>query len=436
MRPVPSPRQRLLAFCASGLLAAAWAPVQASDDPQAPPSPELKDAIETGMGQLNLLLGRGTPDSSAISELLASTVDISEATRRAFGDYVNRVLRDHDQFYSSRELAALAVSHQRRLEESFERRLIADLASYLQTSEMGSFESMGLRVAGNRATLSVNGPGTQGRAGLDFHLHQSSEGWRLRDAKIGGRLLSQGYRSQYRTILKLDYSLPVLEAQLEDREYVSLEDFSTTAPGEFPTGWGWWRSKDDDKVKLYEVQVTGDRHYLAAQDTGSSVILLKYVHWNPREYPILTWCWRATSLPPGGNERVNHLNDSAAGVYAMFSKNWLGIPQQIKYVWSTTLPVGTVDRRKKFARPYFFVVESGTDQLGRWTFEQVDLHENFTRVYGGKPNRRSLGIGVLTDGNNTDAHVAADYADLRVWTREAQASDRIPDYCECLEETR
>ena len=162
----------------------------------------------------------------------------------------------------------------------------------------------------------------------------------------------------------------------------------------------------------------------------------KYVHWNPREYPILTWCWRATSLPPGGSERVNHLNDSAAGLYAIFGKNWVGIPQQIKYVWSTTLPVGTVDRRKKFARPYFFVLESGTDRLGRWTFEQVDLHENFRRVYGGKPRSRTLGIGVLTDGNNTHAHVAADYADVRVWTREALASGGVHNYCECLEETR
>jgi len=435
MMPVYPRHQRWVAICIVALLAAARIPASASGGPQAPPPPELETAISTGLAQLNNLLVGGDPDPGAVAALVTSTADTRAATLSVFGDYVSRALQDHEDFYNREELSALVATDQRRLEELFGQRLIRDLVAHLQPSKTDSFQVEGLRVTGDRGTLTLSGAGPQGRVGLVLQLHRRAEGWCLRDVKIDGQWLSRRYRSLYRTILSRDYSLPVLEAQLEGREYVSLDDFSSTAPGQLPSGWGW-QSKDDGKAKLYQVQAIGDRHYLAAQDTGSSVILLKYIHWNPREYPILTWCWRATALPPGGNERVNHLNDSAAGLYVLFSRNFLGIPQQIKYVWSSTLPLGTVDRRKKWARPYFFVLESGPEQLGKWSFEQVDLLANFRRVYGDKPKNRSLGIGVLTDGNNTDTHVAADYADLRVWTREALAAGSIDDYCECLEETR
>ena len=42
-----------------------------------------------------------------------------------------------------------------------------------------------------------------------------------------------------------------------------------------------------------------DRHFLAAKDSGGSVILLKFVHWNPREFPILTWCWKSQRIASG-----------------------------------------------------------------------------------------------------------------------------------------
>ena len=195
------------------------------------------------------------------------------------------------------------------------------------------------------------------------------------------------------------------------------------------------RKKDKDKPKKYLVNAVNGRHYLAAQDTGNSVIVCKFIHWNPREYPIMTWCWRANALPPGGNERLSRFNDSAAGIYVVFSLNWLGVPKQIKYVWSATLPEGTVDRRKKIWRPWFFVVESGEENLGKWTFEQVDIYEDYRRVFdGSKPEKRSFGICALTDANNTRSYAEAFYADFRVWTKEAADKGLIENYCACFEE--
>ncbi len=219
-------------------------------------------------------------------------------------------------------------------------------------------------------------------------------------------------------------------AQEEGRDYLVLEDFSSTPVGQLPKGWDW-RDKDEDKPKPYRVEGAEGRRYLAARDTGSSVILGKKVQWNPLEYPILTWCWRVNALPPGGDERFDSTNDSAAGLYMIYTTTWLAVPRQIKYVWSSTLEEGSSGRRNKVARPFFVVMESGDENLGRWTFEQVDLVADHRRFYETNPPERTMGLAILTDANSTRSYAEAYYAGLRVWTREAQERGMIADYCNC-----
>ena len=208
--------------------------------------------------------------------------------------------------------------------------------------------------------------------------------------------------------------------------YIVLEDFASTPLDSLPRGWRW-RSKDNDKPKLYAVREANGRRYLAAQDTGHSVVLMKRFHWDPRQYPIMTWCWRADALPPGGDERYTETNDSAAGVHVIFSRNWIGIPRQIKYVWSTTLAPGTVSRRKGIARPWFVVLQSGSEKLGQWIQEWVDLEKDHERILSSKLPKKTIGIALLTDANSTRGYAAAAYADFRVWPRAALA--HISNYC-------
>ena len=222
-------------------------------------------------------------------------------------------------------------------------------------------------------------------------------------------------------------------AQEQGKDYLLLEDFADTPAGQLPREWKW-RKQDEDKVKPYLVEGAEGRHYLAARDSSSSVILGKETKWDPQRYPILTWCWRVKILPPGGDERFDHTNDSAAGLYVIFSENWIGMPRQIKYVWSTTLAQGTTGRRNKVGRPFFVVLEGGEEKRGQWAFEQVDLVADHQRFYGKPPSENTLGLGMLTDANSTHSYAEADYADLRVWTREALEQGLIGNYCSCYED--
>jgi hypothetical protein len=224
------------------------------------------------------------------------------------------------------------------------------------------------------------------------------------------------------------------EASASSGGYKVIEDFTNARLDSLPREWTW-RSKDDDKPKLYAVKKAAGRRYLAAQDSGSSVVILKEIEWDPRAYPIMSWCWRVNALPPGGDERYTETNDSAAGIYIFFSKNILGIPRLIKYLWSTTLPVGTIDRREGIARPWFVVLKSGEEKMGRWVQEQVDLQTDHQRILDRDLPKNTLGIGILTDANSTHTYAAADYADFRLWPRSALKQGPIPNHCSCLEKT-
>ncbi len=200
---------------------------------------------------------------------------------------------------------------------------------------------------------------------------------------------------------------------LADPERIVLEDFSQGRIGEFPPEWKW-HGKNDKKIKYYTIQEEVDRRYLNAKADGMSVVLMKRVSWNIREYPILTWQWRAKALPLGADERLREKNDSAAAIYVAFSRNWLGIPKSIKYVWSTIVPVGTLISRKSIERPSILVLESGKTHLGEWVTERVNLYEDYKRTYGGEPPEKTVGIALVTDSDVTHSFAEADYGDIQV----------------------
>ena len=198
-------------------------------------------------------------------------------------------------------------------------------------------------------------------------------------------------------------------------ESIVIEDFDRSEMGGFPSTWKAWRGDDSLARNLYTVREEGGNRYLHAADDGSSVIIRKELsEWDANEYPVLSWRWRARVLPKDGDERVGSRNDSSVAVYVVLDQNFVGVPKTLKYVWSTTLPVGTYHRRDGIGRPHVIVLESGEEKLGQWVEESVDVHADYVRIFGKKPPRKAVGIGILTDGNATGTDSQGDYDDFVV----------------------
>ncbi len=130
---------------------------------------------------------------------------------------------------------------------------------------------------------------------------------------------------------------------------------------------------------------------------------------------VLSWRWRAQKLPNGGNECQAGKGDSAAVIYASWRRalRWY----TLKYVWSAVGPKGAVCDKKSnpFVAQNTVVLETG-GPLAVWKAERVDLRAEFRKHFeNGDPTASVpdfLGVGIMTDGDQTHSDSSADYADF------------------------
>lgn len=245
-----------------------------------------------------------------------------------------------------------------------------------------------------------------------FRLAQDGAGsCGIVDIRKGDRSLLGPLKGQVKKLLD-DYSFPYMIAELGRYDSVILADFEGDIVGELPKGWTW-RNGDKDKNKPYRVKVEDGNRYLEATDEGESVILGHEIKWNLNEFPYISFRVRVNKIPEGGDERDNKKVDSAAGIYITYRKKFFGkIPESAKYVWSSTLPVGSAVRREGIGRPWQIVFGSGEEGLGEWRTYVFDLRQAYTDTFGGSAPSKSIGVGILSDANSLKLKAYADYDDI------------------------
>jgi hypothetical protein len=152
-------------------------------------------------------------------------------------------------------------------------------------------------------------------------------------------------------------------------------------------------------------------HYTPPEQTA--VLGIQLADGDRKDARALTWQWRAVTLPKGGDECADGRGDSAAVVYLTWKSGlkWF----TLKYVWSSVGKLGAVCDRKRnpFVAQDTVILETG-GPLGVWRTETVDLKQEFRRHFDdGNPNGDVpdfVGIGLMTDGDQTKSESAADYA--------------------------
>jgi Protein of unknown function (DUF3047) len=131
----------------------------------------------------------------------------------------------------------------------------------------------------------------------------------------------------------------------------------------------------------------------------------------------LRWSWRAMTLPNGGNECASGKEDSGAVVYVFWKR---GLKYySIKYVFSGVGPKGaTCDKhRNPFVAQDTVILESG-GPLNTWVTEQIDLKAEFRKHFeDGKADADVpplRGVGIMSDGDQTQSPSVADYGPFSV----------------------
>jgi len=192
-------------------------------------------------------------------------------------------------------------------------------------------------------------------------------------------------------------------------ECVALEDFSPSKVGEFPPG---WKPRKEEGRPVYSIREEDGFRFLHAASRGLGIQAGREVAWNLEAYPILAWTWRAVEFPKNSDERKSKTNDSAVSVYAVFPDSMVSV-KSLKYVWSRVVPVGT-HLTSSAGKTQVRVLRSGTDAATRWMDEQVNVREDYWKLFGDSEIPKPAGIAVLTDSDDTRSNAQGDYAAFRV----------------------
>jgi hypothetical protein len=179
-----------------------------------------------------------------------------------------------------------------------------------------------------------------------------------------------------------------------------------------------WRVVERESGPVNYYKVVGDpaRPYIHAEyrpPYKTTVLGVQIPDADRSRAKRLRWSWRAIALPKGGNECADGKADSAAVVYVSWRRTlrWYAI----KYVWSAVGPKGvTCDRKRNpFVAQDTVIVESG-GPLGTWKDVDLDLRVEFQNHFEGGDKDADvpdlLGVGLMTDGDDTQSESAADYA--------------------------
>jgi Protein of unknown function (DUF3047) len=167
-------------------------------------------------------------------------------------------------------------------------------------------------------------------------------------------------------------------------------------------GWSSGRLPADWMIKVNHGKpdlgvCTDGNSCLHLKSVRSSFGLEHEVDIDPGEMPWLSWKWKVTQLPSGGDFRHPSSDDQAAQVLVAFTDR-----RVLTYLWDTSAPKGLVANASSipFVRIFAFVCRSGDSEVNQWITETRNIASDYEKAYA-KPAPRVKGLRLQINSQHT-----------------------------------
>jgi Protein of unknown function (DUF3047) len=228
-------------------------------------------------------------------------------------------------------------------------------------------------------------------------------------------------------------ALAALTALAQPGDVLEVGKFSAEVPGtSVPAG---WQPLEFDKIKrhtLYTLVKEDDAVVVKAQAQASASGLTREIEIDAKAYPIVEWRWKVVNILNKSNPARKDGDDYPARIYITFKYDASKVSTfqrakyaaikliygrypphaGINYIWESKLAPGTILPNAYTDRLRMFVVESGSDNLGRWMHYRRNIYEDYKQAFGEAPPLIS-GVAIMTDTDNTGESASAFYGDIR-----------------------
>lgn len=159
-----------------------------------------------------------------------------------------------------------------------------------------------------------------------------------------------------------------------------LNPSTASTPEPIPAG---WQLKVNRGAPDLTVIGEGDDRVLRFKSHKSSFGIERAVNVDIDRYPMLTWNWKVSELPAGGDFRHTSTDDQAAQLLVVFADH-----RVLSYIWDTSAPKGTFQSAGAIPLLHIFalVCQSGAAALNQWTSESHNLVQDYERAYHRPPS--------------------------------------------------
>ncbi len=203
-----------------------------------------------------------------------------------------------------------------------------------------------------------------------------------------------GLRGYLRKFPLLLAALLFLSAAHPAQLAVIVLDAANLPSGRLPSG---WQLKVNRGIPLVSVCSPEEPGCLRLKSVKASFALERGLDIDPAETPFLSWRWKVTQLPEGGDFRRAATDDQAAQVLVAFSDR-----RVLTYIWDSTAPKGVFQNASSIPFLHIFarVCQSGAADLNRWMPESHNVAEDYQKAYG-KPAPRVKGLRLQVNSQHT-----------------------------------
>jgi hypothetical protein len=213
--------------------------------------------------------------------------------------------------------------------------------------------------------------------------------------------------------------------------------FSTNSDrAELPQGWQPWiinRTKTPTEYRLVRDPQTGVVVLHAHADAAASG-LRQLLDVDPAQHPVVAWRWRVLDLIVGADNQDRYAEDSPVRLMLFFDGDKKALPFKeqvlmdtaklltgqdlpyatLMYIWENRFPVGTILPNSFTSQVKLLVAGSGPDRrLGKWKQFERNYVEDYRKAFGTSPGRL-IGVGIMTDTDNTGERIDAYYGDIEL----------------------
>lgn len=182
-----------------------------------------------------------------------------------------------------------------------------------------------------------------------------------------------------------------------------------------------WKEKIFHGRVFYEIKTDGRQGYLFAKSEKTSSGLYYQISFSPKKYPYISWSWKVGRFPSKAQKLKDiskkswiERDDYALRVYVIFPAFIFTNTRCIEYIWAEGLPKGTVLTSPFYKNIKLIVLESGSEKLGEWVFEERNIADDYRLAFGKLPAGNAGAIALMSDADNTQSSCEGYYADIKV----------------------